>query len=121
MIESISQIAGKVLLEIYLKYREKYKVPTFDELITTTQLQKQELKIVLKYNYEKEFIDLKMYSSMGIILMDAPFIIKNITAKGIDIIEKPADELGKKEFNVIFNFNNEFNIESIIKGEMKLF
>ena len=65
----------------------------------------------------KYFIEAKVITPGGI----RKFIIQKMTAEGIDIIEMPKDKEGKRPFNVTFNFNNEFNIDSIIKGEVKLF
>ena len=53
--------------------------------------------------------------------MDGQFWIKDITAQGIDIIESPQDENGSRPFNIVFNFNADFNIDSITKREAKLF
>jgi len=119
--EKISQNAGKVLLEIYLFWKQKNDVPKFEELLKSTKLKDEELKRALKYCHEKAFIDLQIFSGIGMKKMDGHFLIKDIAARGVDIIEKPADKGGNKPFNVTFNFNTDFNIESIIKGEAKLF
>lgn len=117
MKESISQNAGKVLLQIYLIWKEKHKVPNFRDILETTKLNEIELKTALDYCLDKYFIDANVISPGGI----RKFIIKKITAEGIDIIEMPKNKEGKRPFNVTFNFNNEFNIDSFLKGEMKLF
>jgi len=122
MEESISHNAGKVLLQIYLIWKEKNKVPDFKELLELTKLEEDEMKRALKYCHEKRFIDLKIIYGMGQTQMQGVFWIKDFTSLGIDIIEAPSDEKEEKRpFNVTFNFNTDFNIESIIKGEAKLF
>ena len=62
MDNSISQNAGKVLLKIYLNWKENNEVPLFNYLEKNTNLEKNELKSALKYCYEKNFINLKLYS-----------------------------------------------------------
>ncbi len=119
--ENISQNAGKILLEIYLFWKQNNEVPKFEELLKSTKLEEGELKRALKYCLEKNFIDLEIMYGMGMKKMDGGFWIKDILAQGIDIIESPKDENGKRPFNITFNFNTDFNIESILKGEVKLF
>lgn len=114
MEEKIIQNAGKVLLEIYLIWKAENHVPNFKKLLEVTKIDEAELKRALKYCHEKDFI-------VGLRMMDGRFLIKDITARGIDIIESPQDKMGKRPFNVTFNFNTNFDIESIIKGEAKLF
>ena len=121
MEENISQNAGKVLLQIYLIWKEKNEVPEFKELLKISKLDKDELKRALKYCYEKGFIDLEIVYGMGMTKMEGQFWIKDFTSIGIDIVEMPKDEKGKRPFNITFNFNTDFNIESIIRGEAKLF
>ena len=54
--------------------------------------------------------------------MEGQFFIQDLTAPGIDIIEAPPEsQEEKRPFNITFNFNTDFNIDSIIKGEAKLF
>ncbi len=112
--EKISQNAGKVLLEIYLIWKAENYIPNFKKLLEVTKMGEAELKRALKYCREKDFI-------VGLKMVDGRFLIKDITACGIDIIESPQDEMGNRPFNVTFNFNTNFDIESIIKGEVKLF
>ena len=121
MEENISQNAGKILIQIYLIYKQKNEVPNIEQLLKTTGLPEDALKRGLKYCYEKDFIDLKIIETIGTTKMFGPFLIKDITAQGIDIIENPENEKRKKPFNLTFNFNTKFNIESFIKGEAKLF
>lgn len=122
MEESISHNAGKVLLQIYLHWKETNDVPEYKKLIEITKLNEERLKRALKYCYEKNFIDLEISYGLGMKKMDGHFWIKDITSEGIDIIEAPAEKPEQKRpFNITFNFNNEFNVDSIIKGEAKLF
>ena len=121
MVEIISQNAGKVLLEIYLIWKAENEVPEFNRLIDTTKLKEGELKRALKYCHEKSYIALEIVYGMGMKKMDGSFDINDITSHGIDIVEMPAQNEGIRPFNVTFNFNDEFNIDSIIKGEAKLF
>jgi|SRR3989344_7060447 len=118
MTENIIQNAGKVLLEIYIYYKNKNKIPNFNELLDKTKLEKEKLERALEYCQGKSFVDIKINKRLS---GDKFYLIKAITAFGIDIIEKKEDNEGKRPFNVTFNFNNEFNIDSIIKGEAKLF
>lgn len=121
MEESISQNAGKVLLDIYLTWKKEGDVSNFKKLLEVTKLEEYKLKRSLKYCCEKQFIDLEITYGIGIRRMDGEFWIKDITAIGIDIIENPQNKNDSGPFNVTFNFNNDFNIDSIIKGEVKLF
>ena len=93
-------------------------MPGTDRLIEATKLSEDELDRALKYCKEKEFVHVENINTIG---GSKEFWIKGITAGGIDIIEKPEDERGKRPFNLTFNFNNEFNVDSMIKGEAKLF
>jgi len=122
MEESISHNAGKILLQIYLTWKEKNDMPKFKELLEISKLNEQELKRALKYCYEKGFIDLKIIFGLGMTQMQGEFWLKDLTSIGIDIIESPrVQSQEKRPFNITLNFNNEFNVESIIKGEAKLF
>ena len=118
MEEIISQNAGKILLHIYLTYKKESKMPDPNTLLEATKLSQDQLKRALKYCQEKKFVEQNM---VGTIDGNVAYWIKDITSAGIDIIEKPEDEKGEKAFNVTFNFKNEFKVDSIIKGEMKLF
>ena len=116
--ELISQNAGKVLLHIYLKYKQENRIPHFQALVEQTKYDENQLMRALFYCSGKCFLSLNvktMSNGKKIVRID------EITDKGIDIVEKPADESKEKPFNVTFNFYNEFNVESIIKGEAKLF
>ncbi len=116
--ETISHNAGKVLLQIYLIWKEKHKVPNFNELLNITKLNEIDLKTSLDYCLDKSFIEANVVRPGG----RRVFIIQKITSDGIDIIEKPAETpKEKRPFNLTFNFNTDFNIDSIIKGEAKLF
>ena len=120
MEEIISQNAGKVLLRIYSIWKKECKMPDREGLLEVTKLSEVQLKRALKYCKEKRFVDIDI-RTLNNGDMEYSSWIKDITAAGIDIIEKPEDEKGEKPFNVIFNFNNEFKIDSIIKGEAKAF
>jgi len=116
--ESISHNAGKVLIQIYMGYTKNDKILHFNELQQQINLDENKLMRALEYCYDKGFLDLEIINFMG---GGKSITIKRITADGIDIIEKPAEQSNKRPFNVTFNFNNEFNVDSIIKGEVKLF
>ena len=58
MKESISQNAGKVLLEIYLFWKKNNDIPEFEKLLELSKFKEEELKRALKYCHEKYFIDL---------------------------------------------------------------
>ena|SRR3989338_11015186 len=119
MEESISHNAGKVLLKIYLIYTKENKLPDFKELSTQSGLDENKLMRALDYCHDKHFIELKVTKFLG---GNSMYDIRRITSEGIDIIEAPAEKPEEKRpFNITFNFNNEFNVESIIKGEAKLF
>jgi hypothetical protein len=114
--------SGKLLLELYKRKINGNSMPTIKELIELTNWEPHTLKNAINYCKEKNYIKLlEIFGSdkFGIQNM----IIQDITSEVIDIIENTNDEVGKKEFNTIFNLtiNNEFNIESIVKGEVKLF
>ena len=131
MEEIISQNAGKVLLKIYLTWKTECSMPAANILLEVTKLSEDELERALKYCQEKNFLDVRISKNNGLFvsrikeseidIINRRLFIKGITAAGIDVIEKPQDEKGEKPFNLTFNLNNEFNIESIIKGEAKLF
>ena len=119
MEESISHNAGKVLLKIYITYTKENKLPEFKELLSLSGLDDNKLMRALDYCHDKGFIELKVTKFMG---GNSLYDIKKITSHGVDIIEAPAEKPDEKRpFNITFNFNNEFNVESIIKGEAKLF
>ena len=120
MEEIISQNAGKVLLRIYSTWKKECKMPDQEGLLEVTKLSEVQLKRALKYCKEKKFVDIDI-RTLNSGDMEYSSWIKDITAAGIDVIEKPQDEKGERSFNVTFNFNNEFNVDSILKGEAKLF
>ena len=120
MEEKTNQNAGKVLLRIYLTWKKESKMPDPQKLLEVTKLSEDQLNRTLKYCQEKKFIDLDIRTiNEGHIEYSSG--IKKITAAGIDIIEKPEDEKGNKPFNVTFNIKNDVNVDSMIKGEAKLF
>ena len=116
--ELISQNAGKILLEIYLHWKSEDRMPHLDDLVEKSELPKNAITRALKYCAEKGFVDLaitRLASGKRLCWLNG------IVAQGIDVIEKPSDEESNRLFNLTFNFNNEFNVESIIKGEVKAF
>jgi len=108
MTENISNNAGKILLEIYLFWKENSDAPKFEKLLEISKLEEGELKRALKYCSEKYLIDLNISYGMGMKKMDGFFWIKDITAQGIDIIENSIEENGKSLFS-----NSEFIIKHI--------
>ena len=116
MEEKINELAGKVLLQIYILYKKTHKIPNFNKLLDETKLQKEQLQKALEYCNDKEFLEIKIIKLLS---GDKIFNMQKITSKGIDLIEKPKEKFRKSLFNLTFNTN--FNIENIIKGEMKLF
>ena len=127
MEENISQNAGKILIQIYLIYKQKNEVPNIEQLLKTTGLPKDALKRGLKYCYEKDFIDLRIFKTtkeklweelpddltdsdlktieekiegIGTTKMSTPFRIRDITAQGIDIIENPENKEEEKNHSI---------------------
>lgn len=113
--EIINHNAGKILLQIYLIWKKESKMPDRQRLLEVTKLSHDQLERALKYCEEKKFIQRDMVQTPN---GNIAFWIKDVTAEGIDSIEKK-DERGNRRFNAIFNLN--INVDSIIKGEAKLF
>lgn len=114
--EKINELAGKVLLQIYIIYKESNEKPQFSKLLEETKLQREQLERVLEYCNDEGFLEIKIIKMLS---GEKIFNILRITSKGINTIEKPKEKSGKSLFNLMFNTN--LNIESIIKGEAKLF
>ena len=117
--DGIIQLGGKVLLQIYLIWKKERKISDFDLLLDVTKLSETLLEQALSYCKGEKFLDVAILYVRNRNRTD--ILIKDITAAGINIIEKEKDETGKRPFNVAFNLNDEFKIESILKGETKLF
>lgn len=114
--EKINELAGKVLLQIYLIYKETNSISQVKELLDKTKLQKEQLQQALEYCNDEEFLEINIKKMLS---GDKIIRILKITSKGINTIEKPKEKFGKSLFNLTFNTN--LNIESILKGEIKLF
>lgn len=133
MENSIRNDAGKILIYLYRKKIEgKEMKTTIPDLLTETEWDKIRLHNAIEYCDNKGFI--KTNNSYGTtsgfdltnrlkgsdVTNSFAWLIFNISDLGIDVIEEHIPD-SKNNFNIVFNFNNEFNIESFIKGEAKLF
>ena len=117
----IKKDAGEIVLFFYKRKVNGEKTPGLQEIIDETGWEGHRLENALSYCEDNGFI--ASSKTMGNINGVQTRVIKGLTSSGIDIVENTETEEGKREFNVNFNltFNNEFNIDSIIKGEAKLF
>ena len=106
-------------------------MPDYKGLLEITKLNENLLEPALRYCKGKKFLDITIaghyrpsvprIKESKIDFTNSRFFIKGITAEGIDIIKKPEDEKGNRPFNETFNLDKTFNVDSIIKGEAKLF
>ncbi len=100
-----------ILTEIYRVYKFENRKITFKELENISTLTKNEICQSLKYCSEEGLIETIHLKCAG------GYIIRGITSKGINFFEDNNCNKPKKEITI----NNNFNIESFIKAEAKLF
>lgn len=119
----IKKDAGSLVLHIYKNKIKGNTVPQVNKLIKSTGWEPHRFSNAIEYCEEKYFLMIARETdtdSRGINNME----ILGLTSEGIDIIEATEwNEEGKKQFAETFNItiNNEFNVENLLKGEMKLF
>lgn len=120
---AINDDAWTLLLYFYKKKANGEENPSLQELIEVTAWPSHRLANALEdlEDREKGYLDsTKLMGNTGGVQNR---VFTGLTSRGVEVIEGASSDEGKREINVIFNItiNNEFNIDSIIKGEAKLF
>lgn len=117
----IKEDAGKLVLLYHKRKTKGEKQPDINDLFEVTKWEASQIENALDYAERKGF--LKSIKTMGNNKGVQNRASIELTEEGVDLIEETNTQEGRNEFNVTFNFNmnNEFNIDSIIKGEAKLF
>jgi hypothetical protein len=117
----IKQDAAALVLFFYRNKVTGETEPNQQTLFEATGWVPHRMDNALEYCEENGFLTSRKV--MGTVGGIPHRVIMRLTSTGVDIVENTLTEDGKREFNVIFNvaINNEFNIDSIIKGEAKLF
>jgi len=118
---TIKEDAGKVLLYFYKNKLIRKKNVNYEEFKKDCSWDYNRVITSIEYNLEKKFLVGKI---VNLPFQSNPQILKfnlEISSDGIDVIESSnkINIENSKNFYTLFNFN--INIDSIIKGEAKLF